>query len=97
MKPGSRHTEEARKRMSLRMSAIYADPELRERVAANTARTWRDGTRRRSRAMAAQLDKLEAVWAESSKSVQLAFIARRLGLSAACAAPRAPSRRRTNA
>lgn len=97
MKPGSKHTEETKARLSTTMRNVYADADLRERVAANTARTWRDGTRRRSRALAGQLDRLEAVWEASSKSVQLAFLARRLGLSPACAAPRTPSRRRSDA
>jgi len=88
MKRGTKHTEQTRQLLSARMTEVYADPDLRRRVARRTAETWRDGTRGR-----APIERLEAAWLACSRKEQLRFIARRIDVSAA---PRAPGRRRSD-
>lgn len=84
MHPGSKHTEEARQRMSERMTAIYADPDRRKECSDRTAESWRKGTRGTG---TLQLDRLNAAWEAASDRERLAFIASRLDV-------RVPVRRR---
>lgn len=84
MHPGSKHTEEARQRMSERMKTIYADPDRRKGCSDRAAASWRNGTRGTG---TLQLDRLNAAWDAASDRERLAFIADRLGI-------RVPVRRR---
>lgn len=75
MKRGSKHSEATRASLSKKMRKVYADPDLRSRVARRTAETWRDGTRN---GREAQLAHLNEAWLCASPPVRIAFLALRL-------------------
>lgn len=82
MKRGSKHSKATRALLSKKMRKIYANGDLRARVAKRTAETWRDGTRNGRETQLAQLNE---AWLSASPSVRVAFLTLRLA-----AAPAAP-------
>ena len=77
MKPGTRHTPGYSQQQSARMKAIYANPDLRARVAKRTAETWRDGTRMSASLSTSMLERLEEAWAAAGPQARRDFLARR--------------------